>query len=136
MRANFYSFVATDLLNFILNTCYLLSRSRRLSRLSQKKSSLDLFLENIWGIQISEYVYLEVSAEWVFPIVWHLMLKTLWAFHCHVFAFWLSVVLYFVMYEDMKNEFDRRNKFNLGSETYLKKRLKIYRVRRKGNIIL
>ena len=36
----------------------------------------------------------------------------------------------------MKNEFDRRNKFNLGSETYLKKQLKIHRVRRKGNIIL
>ena len=42
----------------------------------------------------------------------------------------------FLMYEDMKNEFDRRNKFNLGSETYLKKQLKIHRVRRKGNIIL
>lgn len=41
-----------------------------------------------------------------------------------------------LMYEDMKNEFDRRNKLNLGSETYLKKQLKIYRVRRKGNIIL
>lgn len=30
----------------------------------------------------------------------------------------------FLMHEDMKNEFDRRNKFNLGSETYLKKIIK------------
>lgn len=30
-------------------------------------------------------------------------------------------VTLFLMYEDLKNEFDRRIKVNLGSETYLKK---------------
>ena len=51
--------------------------------------------------------------------VWNLTLKISRAFHYHVVDLALSIL--FLMCEDVKNEFNRRIKVDLRSETYFKK---------------